>query len=226
MKEYLIVIPARLHSTRLPYKALQFLGDRPMVVRVFDSIRPLVNMGAQAVVATDSRDIVSYCNAHGIPSILTYEDHPSGTDRCWEVAKHTNFEYIVNVQGDEICLSSRDVENVARSCPKDGMSTMVRVCDSEDRLRDPSVVKVDGGKFSRHGDATPFNEHLGVVAFHRNALERFINQGRTRLEMSTGIEYNRAVDIGLNIKVVSSTWCSFGVNTPEDLLRAQREFVI
>ena len=82
----LCVIPARLQSTRLPRKVLREVAGRPLIVRVWEAARRAPELG-DVLVATDAREVVDACRAHGVPAVLTSPDHPSGTDRVWEVAQ-------------------------------------------------------------------------------------------------------------------------------------------
>ena len=112
--DWLIVIPARLKSTRLPEKPLQDLAGKPLIVRVYERLKPLVALGAEIVVATDSEKVQEVCSNANVPCTLTSESHESGTDRVFEVSQAKPQEYILNVQGDEPFVNIQDLERLAQ----------------------------------------------------------------------------------------------------------------
>ena len=112
LTNWLIVVPARLASTRLPEKAILDLGGKPMVVRVYENLAPLRLAGAEVVVAVDEDLVAAACRQHGVPFIMTARDHATGTDRCAEVARRhpgQSRPFILNVQGDEPFIDPQDL---------------------------------------------------------------------------------------------------------------------
>ncbi len=112
LTNWLIVVPARLASTRLPEKAVLDLGGKPLVVRVYENLAPLMMAGAQVVVAVDDDRVAAACRQHKVPYIMTSRDHATGTDRCAEVARlhpDQSRPFILNVQGDEPFIEPQDL---------------------------------------------------------------------------------------------------------------------
>jgi len=107
------VIPARLASTRLPRKVLREIAGRPLIAWVYEAARRAPPLG-DVLVATDAQEVVDVCRAHGIPAILTSPDHPSGTDRVWEVAQGRAADVYVNIQGDEPLVTPGHIERLPR----------------------------------------------------------------------------------------------------------------
>ena len=112
MKDWLIVIPARLESTRLPQKPLQDLAGKPLIIRVYENLEELRQMGARTIVATDSEKVITECEKHNAEVMITSVDHQSGTDRCWEVASTLDKSFILNVQGDEPFVDVKSLQNL------------------------------------------------------------------------------------------------------------------
>jgi 3-deoxy-manno-octulosonate cytidylyltransferase (CMP-KDO synthetase) len=142
---YTVIIPARLNSTRLPNKPLALLGGLPMVVRVAERAR--LSRASQVVVATDSRQIESVCQAHGLATVLTAADHPSGTDRLAEACsllKLADDTIVVNVQGDEPLIEPALIDAIAQTLQDHDspMSTAAHPLASADEFHNPNVVKV------------------------------------------------------------------------------------
>ena len=108
-KNWAIIIPARLGSTRLARKPLQNLAGKPLIIRVCDNLKPLMDLGIDIHVATDSREIYDVCKKHSYSSFLTSSLHNSGTERCCEVSTLIKKDFIINVQGDEPFLETKDI---------------------------------------------------------------------------------------------------------------------
>ena len=240
--KWLIVIPARLASSRLPEKPLANLAGRPLVLRVFDRIRPLADLGASMVVATDHEKIRDVCQKAGVPVRMTREDHQSGTDRSAEVAKDSDRSYILNVQGDEPFIDLDDLRKLMsymEGSASRQMGTLVYRNHSEEDFHDPNVVKVvvAAGEtalyFSRApipyrradaGGPEGFWQHLGVYAYRREMLQNFCAMKPGLLEMTERLEQLRALERGECIHVVEASHRTIGVDTLQDLLRAERSF--
>ncbi len=143
---FTVLIPARLASTRLPDKPLADIAGRPMVVRVAERAR--LSGAQQVVVATDSAAIVQACEAHGVSSVMTRADHPSGSDRlaqACELLQLADDDTVVNVQGDEPLIDPTLIDAVAtllQQHPDASMSTAAHAIDDPADVRNPNVVKV------------------------------------------------------------------------------------
>jgi len=239
----LAVIPARLGSTRLPRKPLQILGGAPLIVRVWERIRDLPGLD-EVVVATDAPEIRSVVEQAGGKVAMTSRRHESGTDRVAEVAarpEHARFDVIVNVQGDEPFLPTAAVAaSVDRIREGDDVGTAAVPLDPALR-DDPARVKVvtdARGRalyFSRApipfyrepgaAERWPYWQHLGIYAYTRPALERWVGTPPTALEQAERLEQLRALDQGISIGVAHLAEPALpGIDTPDDLARAERHW--
>lgn len=237
----LAVVPARLASTRLPHKPLQLLGGRPLVVRVLERV---VEIGAadRVVVATDSDRIAAAVREAGGEAVMTAPDHESGTDRVAEVARKpefSSFDIIVNVQGDEPFLPREAlVGAIARVTEDDDdvgtAAAPLAAADAPDPARVKVVLSVEGRAlyFSRsvipHWRDTSrapddlYLQHIGLYAFTRPALGRWITLAPSRLENAERLEQLRALEAGLRIGVARLHEPVLpGIDTPDDLRRAE-----
>ena len=239
LSDWLIVIPSRLGSTRLPEKSLADLGGKPLVVRVYDRTRALRDLGAKVIVATDSDRILSVCREHKVPAEMTSLEHQSGSDRCAEVAGRHSADFIMNVQGDEPFIDGEDLLRLARLLtrrPFVGMGTLAAPLRDPKLFHDSNVVKVVLTRdqralyFSRSPipwskeDAAEFWGHVGIYAFRRDALQDFIKFPRSDLEARESLEQLRALDHGMEIVVERASRLSLNINTLQDLEEARRHF--
>ena len=237
------VIPARLASTRLPRKPLHPIAGRPLVEWVWRRVRDLGIFDA-VVVATDSPEVEAAARAFGASVVLTREAHPSGTDRVAEVARREEwrgYPVIVNVQGDEPFVRGDHLQ-AAVGLVRDGgwdVGTVAAPISTDDEWREPAVVKVargDDGRalfFTRAPvpfprDAAPdfasgaYLRHVGVYAYTRDALLRWVALPEGALERIEKLEQLRALAAGLRIGVAVGEPAEGGVDTPADAARAER----
>lgn len=237
----LAVIPARLGATRLPRKPLRLLGGEPLIVRVYERVMAL-SIADRVVVATDHPDVLAACEARGIPALLTRDDHPSGTDRVAEVAARPEFAHfavILNVQGDEPFVS-RDALAGAVAIVTGGHAPIgtAAVPLPDSALLKPDVVKVVRGNdgralyFSRapvpylrdRADAGLQHEvarqHVGVYAYTRQALQAWVSWAPHPLELVERLEQLRPMAHGLAIGVADVPAAEGGIDTEDDLDRA------
>lgn len=240
------IIPARIGSSRLPRKPLHPLAGRPLIEWVW---RGAVAMDVldRVVVATDSEEVADVVRGFGGVAELTAEDHPSGTDRVAEVAERPEFArypVVANVQGDEPFLRRDQVEAAVR-CVRDGgweIGTAAVPIASVEEWREPSVVKVvrgaDGGAllfsrapipFRRDGDPGPaelrsglYLRHLGIYAYRREALQRWVRLPEGELERTERLEQLRPLAAGMRIGVGVALPGEAGIDTPADAERAGR----
>lgn len=241
----LAVIPARLGATRLPRKPLRLLGGEPLIVRVHQRVSAL-QVADRIVVATDHDDVRQVCEAHGIPVAMTAMHHPSGTDRVAEVANRHEFadmNVVLNVQGDEPFVS-REALAGAVDIVRHGrapIGTAALPVDLEALAR-PEVVKVvctDAGHalyFSRApipwlrdpADApllTPLvRQHVGVYAYTREALQQWVAWAPHPLELVERLEQLRPLAHGIAIGVASVPAAEGGIDTEDDLRRANERW--
>jgi 3-deoxy-manno-octulosonate cytidylyltransferase (CMP-KDO synthetase) len=238
----LVVIPARWGSSRFPGKLLEDLGGKPLVVRTAERAARM-RTADEVVVATDDERIRAAVVAAGIACELT-TDCATGTDRVGQVAARRDAGLVVNLQGDEPLLDPADADALVaalRDHPAAGLATCAHPFGPEDDWADPNVVKVlvdRAGRalyFSRAGVPGVFPgartgapaprdaalRHIGIYAFRREALARFLALPCSPLEQVEGLEQLRALENGMTIRVVTVARGPVGVDTPADLARVR-----
>jgi 3-deoxy-manno-octulosonate cytidylyltransferase (CMP-KDO synthetase) len=229
------VIPARLASTRLERKVLRGLAGRPMVEWVW---RAAAGSGLMdpVVVATDSDEVAEVCRERGIPVAMTSAHCASGSDRVREVARQIDTDIYVNIQGDEPTLTSDFFPPLLGlfERPEVQVATLAVRCPATD-VHNPNAVKVVtalNGKALYFSRATiPFDrdmagfsayrKHLGIYAYRKAALERFAELPPGWLESVEKLEQLRLLEAGIDIYVAGAPADTIGVDTEEDLLRAE-----
>ena len=239
MAETLIVIPARLKATRLPDKPLALIEGEPMIVHVWR--RAIEADCGPVLVATDAPSVQDAVRKAGGDAMLTSEAHQSGSDRIHEaltrVDQGRKFTAIVNLQGDLPTLDP----TLIRAClatiqgGKADIGTLAAEIRREEERADPNVVKVVGSPlqepntlralyFTRatapYGDG-PLYHHIGIYAYTREALERFVKLPPSALEKREKLEQLRALEAGLRIDVALVDTVPLGVDTPAELARAR-----
>jgi 3-deoxy-manno-octulosonate cytidylyltransferase (CMP-KDO synthetase) len=232
------VIPARFASTRLPGKPLADIDGRPMIEHVYRRAAASTAV-SRVIVATDDLRIAGVVTGFGGEVRLTSPDHVSGTDRLAEVAASLDCDVVVNVQGDEPLLDPRAIaEAVAPFDDRSiSMTTLYRRIESPGELSDPNVVKVVVDRagfalyFSRapiphvrdpRGGWPPLYRHIGLYAYRRTALMVLASLEPTPLERAESLEQLRALEHGIRIKTVETSYDSLGVDTLEDLEQVRR----
>ena len=246
---FIVIIPARLASTRLPNKPLADLGGKPMVVRVAE--RAMLSGASRIVVATDHADIAAACAAHGVQACMTRADHPSGTDRIAEVARALGLAddaVVVNLQGDEPLIDPA-LLGAAAACIAPGvpMATCAHPLHDAADAFNPNVVKVVLDKFNRAlyfsratipwhrdgfasaRDALPAGyqplRHIGLYAYSNAFLQAYPALSASPLEAIEALEQLRVLWHGVPIAVhVTAEAPPGGVDTPEDLARVRLHY--
>jgi 3-deoxy-manno-octulosonate cytidylyltransferase (CMP-KDO synthetase) len=228
----LAIIPARYQSTRLPGKALLDIDGRPMIEHVYRRAMAARSIDG-VVVATDDARILSAVERFGGAALLTSASHPSATDRLAELAVSLPCNLIVNVQGDEPLLDPGVIDLTVAAMLHDRsieMATAARPL-REGESSNPHVVKVvtDQQRFALYFSraAIPFGRdasalnlaraHIGLYVYRRDVLLRLAELAPTPLECVEALEQLRALEHGIRIKVVDTTYESLGVDTAEDL---------
>lgn len=236
----LIVIPARLKAARLPDKPLAMIGDAPMIVHVWR--RAVKANAGPVIVAAGDQEIVDAVSAAGGQAIMTDPDLPSGSDRVHAAAEafdpEGKFDVVVNVQGDlptlDPALVAASIEPLEKSVVD--IATVVARISDEEELSDPAVVKaaISLKPAARIGPALYFSRncipsgagdhfhHIGIYAFRRAALRRFVALSPTVLETRERLEQLRALENGMRMAAAVVDTIPLGVDTPEDLERARR----
>jgi 3-deoxy-manno-octulosonate cytidylyltransferase (CMP-KDO synthetase) len=235
----LILIPARMASTRLPGKPLADIAGKPMIVHV---ARRAAESGlGRVVVATDTAAVAEAVAAHGFEAVMTRADHQSGSDRIHEALAALDpagkVETVINVQGD---LPTIEPGTIAASAapladPEVDIATLGVEIFRDEEKTNPNVVKIVGSPvspgrlralyFTRAtapwGEG-PLYHHIGLYAYRRAALERFVSLPPSPLEKREKLEQLRALEAGMRIDARVVAAVPLGVDTPDDLERARQ----
>lgn len=242
--KFLAIIPARYASTRFPAKPLAMLGGKPVIQRVYEQVAGVLD---DAVVATDDERIYKAVEAFGGKVVMTSTEHRSGTDRCWEAYCKQGAEYdvVVNVQGDEPFVRASQLEAL-KSCfenPETDIATLVKPFTEADGLaalenpNSPKVVLdaqscalyfsrsvipylrgVERGQWlAQH----TFYKHIGLYAFRTPVLKAVTALPQSPLEKAESLEQLRWLENGYKIGVGISEVETIGIDTPEDLEKAE-----
>ncbi|WP_223568969.1 3-deoxy-manno-octulosonate cytidylyltransferase [Agrobacterium tumefaciens] len=234
-----VLIPARMASTRLPGKPLADIGGKPMIVQV--ALRAREAGAERIVVAVDDEQVFSAVKNAGFDVMMTRDDHQSGSDRIFEALQKADpygkAEYVINVQGDlptieaeTIRASLRPLENAAVNIA----TLTVEITDEEEKTN-PNVVKVVGSPLSEtrlralyftrttapYGDG-PLYHHIGLYTYRRSALETFVSLPPSPLEKRERLEQLRALEAGMRIDAEIVRSVPLGVDTPHDLEKARK----
>lgn len=234
----LVLIPARMAATRLPGKPLLDIAGLPMIVHV---LRRAQDAGiGRVIVATDAPDIARAVTTHGGEAIMTRADHPSGSDRIFEALETFDpagkIKFIINVQGDLPTIAPDDICAVLKPLEDSevDIATLAAVITKDEEHTNPNVVKVIGSPVSEnrlralyftratapYGDG-PRYHHIGLYAYRREALARFVALPPSPLETREKLEQLRALGAGMRIDVTVVDTVPLGVDTPHDLETAR-----
>jgi 3-deoxy-manno-octulosonate cytidylyltransferase (CMP-KDO synthetase) len=233
-----LLIPARFASTRLPGKPLADINGRPMIAHVVDRARA-AGLG-EVVVATDTQEIAAVAEAAGARAVMTKADHASGSDRIFEALSLIDpageVDLVVNVQGDLPTISPDTIRAALAPLadPAVDIATLAAEIVREEERDDPNVVKVVGSEvepgrlralyFTRATAPTgpgPLYHHIGLYAYRRAALARFVELPPSPLERREKLEQLRALEAGMRIDVAIVETVPLGVDVADDLTRAQ-----
>jgi 3-deoxy-manno-octulosonate cytidylyltransferase (CMP-KDO synthetase) len=235
----LVLIPARMAATRLPGKPLAEIAGQPRIVHV---LRRAESAGiGRVAVATDTQEIAEVVTAHGGVAVMTRPEHPSGSDRIHEAMQKLDpdgkAEIVVNLQGDFPTITTDNIRDVLPPLtdPAVEIATLASEIHTEEEDLAPSVVKAVGSSlggrrmralyFTRatapHGDG-PRYHHIGLYAYRRAALERFVSLPPSPLELQEKLEQLRALEAGMRIDFTIVDSVPRGVDTPADLETARR----
>ncbi len=233
----MIIIPARIGSSRFPNKVLADIGGIPMVVRTAMAVQDIDSV----VIATDAQEVVAIAREHGIEAVMTSDRHKSGTDRIYEAAQQLGLpdeEIIINVQGDEPFIEHDVVQSIYNLSKKNAFNERILMNSCYKRITnpeadDPNIVKVitdtDGIAlyFSRAKIPYPrdhhfdrYKGHLGIYGFTVRSLRQFCTLSPAPLEDIEKLEQLRALYHGYEVAMVEVETQSFGIDTQEDLEKA------
>ncbi|MDO3435766.1 3-deoxy-manno-octulosonate cytidylyltransferase [Rhizobium sp. CBN3] len=237
--DVLVLIPARMASTRLPGKPLADICGLPMIVQV--AMRAKEAEIGRVVVAVDDPQVFDTVAAAGFEVVMTSKDHQSGSDRIFEALKKVDpdgkAKFIVNVQGDLPTIEPETVRAALRPLENEAVDigTLTIEIDNEEDKTAPHIVKVIGSPISDtrlrslyftratapYGKG-PLYHHIGLYAYRRAALERFVSLGPSTLEKRESLEQLRALEAGMRIDAEIVDTVPLGVDTPADLEKARR----
>lgn len=247
MHRVVAIIPARYNATRFPGKPLAILKGRPVIQHVYENTTRAGLVG-EVLVATDDQRIFDAVRNFDGKVIMTSQDHESGTDRIAEAAESLECDYVINVQGDEPFIDPQMIDEVANLLYNDdraAISTLSKRVSDVHEILSPHVVKVvtdDEGfalYFSRApipyyrdswsdldtisfgGEKTVMYKHIGIYGYRREALVQFASLPQSRLEKIEKLEQLRALNAGMKIKVKETPFDTFGIDTKEDLRKAE-----
>ena len=242
--KFIAIIPARYASTRFPGKPLAKLGGKPVIQRVYERVTSVIS---NAVVATDDERIYAAVESFGGKVVMTSENHKSGTDRCWEAYQKQGEEYdvVINVQGDEPFIAHSQLRAIMACFDSEStdIATLVKPFTPEDgweALSNPNSPKVVVGSnmnalyFSRsvipylRGEETnewlsrhTYYKHIGLYAYRTKVLAEITRLPQSSLELAESLEQLRWLENGYRIKVGVTGVETIGIDTPEDLMRAE-----
>lgn len=233
-----IIIPARMSSTRLPGKPLADIAGKPMIIHVAERSMA-ANLGP-VLVATDDERVYNTVKAHGFDAIMTASTHESGSDRIFEALEaydpENNFDTIINVQGDLPTIEPSAIISALAPLKNDltDIGTLGVEITHEEEKTNPNVVKIVGSPLSAtrlralyftratapYGPG-PLYHHIGLYAYRRNALTKFVKLSPSPLEKREKLEQLRALENQMRIDVELINTVPLGVDTEDDLTRAR-----
>ena len=231
MTKTAIIIPARYGSSRLEGKPLLKVNDKPIIQWVYEKAKS-VEEADVVIVATDDERIFDTVKAFGGEVEMTSTEHKCGSDRIKEVAdRHADFDYIINLQGDEPMIKKEMIEAVIDGVKNHNadISTLIRPIEDKDEVENPNLVKcvVDNNGFAlyfsrskipfeRKENPAPFYGHIGIYGYTRKALTTMTTSPQTPLEISESLEQLRALQMGMRIKTSIVNEKPVGIDTMED----------
>jgi len=230
------IIPARYSATRLPGKPLADICGKPLIQYVYEQARKS-KLLEDVIVATDDERILEAVEKFGGKAVMTSPTHPSGTDRCAEVARKIDCDFVINIQGDEPLIPPEVIDKVAEALMESDeeipMTSAATLANKEER-ENSNVVKVVTDQkgialyFSRspipfyRNPVAPTLRHIGIYGYRKDFLLKFVSLPQTPLEKTESLEQLRALENGFRIKIVLVDYSPVGVDTPEDLERVRK----
>ncbi|MBW8000482.1 MAG: 3-deoxy-manno-octulosonate cytidylyltransferase [Planctomycetes bacterium] len=230
------IIPARYKSSRFPGKPLAKILGKPMIYHVYEAAQKC-SLLDEVIVATDDDSIYDACTELSINSILTSEDHRTGTDRVSEVAQRTSGDIYVNVQGDEPLIDPKGIDKVISeiaNSPEEAVVNAFSMIDNMSDLLNKNVVKVITSRddyalaYSRSAIPYPqdpnsiYKRQIGLYAIRRDAILKFSSLPRGYIELAENVEMFRYLENGYKIKMVEvSDDGSIPVDVPDDIQRVE-----
>ncbi len=239
MERSICVIPARYSSLRLPGKPLLKLKNKPMVIWVYDAAKNS-NVFEEIVIATDDHRIMKVAQQYGARAVMTRKDHPSGSDRVWEVVRNEDYDIVVNLQGDEPFIKPSILSKLVITIRNDNEAdivTPIRKAKNVEEItsRHTAKVIVDNRGMALYFSRAPipyprennfydpdyYYIHIGIYAYRKEALYRFVQSEPPAIERIESLEQLRALWNGLTIKTVPVDYTGISIDTPEDYEKAR-----
>ncbi|HEV2729622.1 MAG TPA: 3-deoxy-manno-octulosonate cytidylyltransferase [Terriglobales bacterium] len=228
------VIPARLASTRLPRKMLREIAGEPLLARVYQGVRRCAALD-EVVVATDSDEILQFCRQWGFAARITSQAHRSGTERVHEISTAIPADVYLNIQGDEPLTRPEHIESLLEVMRRQGVEVgTLKTPAAEIDVNNPNAVKVvtdAAGRalyfsraaipFDRDAANPQYYKHLGFYGYRKDALDQFVRWPESTLERVERLEQLRFLENGVSIFVGETPFDTVGVDTEEDLWRAE-----
>ncbi len=227
-----IVIPARIGSTRFPRKVLYPILGKPMILWVYEGAKQS-KLAEKVIVATDSEEVKAIVEKNGGEAVLTPSDLPSGTDRVFEAVKDKDFEYILNLQGDEPLIEGGVLDKVFNALFEGDcdIATPYYMTQDVEEAKNPNRVKIVSTidnfalYFSRslipypreNQKDIPYKIHIGVYGYKKESLSKFVALKESQLERTEKLEQLRALENNMKIKLVEVDFKPNPVDTPEDV---------
>lgn len=237
MKKTIAVIPARYQSSRFSGKPLSVIAGKTMIHRVYEQVKKATGID-KVIVATDDERI--YDEVHRFQGIAIMTGECScGTERVYEAVKDCPCDIVINVQGDEPLIKPEMVEELIAAFADDSvvMVTLCKEITSDADINNPNIVKVVRDKnnnalyFSRY--PIPYNrdkrndvkyfKHIGIYGYKKDFLNKYTQMKKTQLELAENLEQLRVLESGYKIKVKETIYDSIGVDTPEDIMKIERQ---
>jgi 3-deoxy-manno-octulosonate cytidylyltransferase (CMP-KDO synthetase) len=230
-----IVIPARYTSVRLPGKPLRDINGKPLIQWVYEKARES-KLQNKIIIATDDERILEAARTFGAEAVMTSPECKSGTDRVYDAMKGQDGDTIINLQGDEPFIRADMLDTLFSAIERDKLNMATLCCPLKDETEhlDPNTVKVvlDKDGFAlyfsrspiphiREKRRAPIYKHIGIYGFERSFLEQFVSLGKSRLEETESLEQLRVLENGYGIKVLTTQYEGFGIDTEADLERAK-----
>lgn len=232
----LIVIPARYESTRLPGKPLLEISGKSLIQLVYERASES-RLKDGIIIATDDDRIMDAAGSFGAEAVMTSSSCKSGTDRVFEAAKDRGADLIINLQGDEPFIRPDMIDLLFSVMEKESLdvATLCAPVTGENEYTDPNTVKVVLDKrgfalyfsrspipYLRNSNSKPvLHKHIGVYGFAGDFLKRFVSLKKSRLEEAESLEQLRILENGYRIKVLTTHYDGFGIDTMADLERAR-----
>lgn len=236
MKKIIAIIPARYQSSRFPGKPLAMIAGKMMIERVYERVSEVSKI-EDVLVATDDIRIFNAVTAFGGKTVMTGECS-CGTERVYEAVKDVVCDIVLNVQGDEPLIQKEMIEDLLVSFADDDvcMATLKKRITVREDIDNPNIVKVIADRnnnalyfsrcpipYDRDGVDATYYKHIGIYGYTKDFLKEYIQIEKTSLEMAENLEQLRVLESGYKIKVKETIYDSIGVDTPEDILKIEKE---